>query len=180
MSNTPTARERQLHVAHQVRLYQRQPSAAEHERLLPLIGEVYGPLAAEFFDEEDCLPLQDRTGPGSYPWPMRQEETVTYAVSVLMCALLVVLIVSLGLAIIIPFIPALLIGIAAGFAVWFAASPVIGRFFPPKDLSERQALVGAFAQVQERHQRTAEAEAARARQARQFQRIVEDRDPEHE
>ncbi|SJM56038.1 hypothetical protein CZ674_04845 [Agrococcus casei LMG 22410] len=111
---------------------------------------------------------------------MRQEETVTYGVSVLMCALLSVLIVSLGLAIIIPFIPALLIGIAAGFAVWFAASPIIGRFFPPKDLPERQRLVRAFAQAQERHQRAAEAEAARARQTRQFRRIVEDRDLEHE
>ena len=97
--------------------------------------------------------------------------------SVLMCALVALCVVSSGMAIIIPLLPAVLIGIAAGFAVWFASSPIIGRFFPPKDLPERHRLVQAFAEIQEQHQESAEAEAERARRARQFQRIAENNDP---
>lgn len=172
-----TARERQR-VAIQVARYQREPTALEHERLLPLVEKEYGPLAAEFFDQEGCLPLASRIGPGNYPWPMRQAGTFQYAMSVLMVSLVTAFVVGWALVNIINIVPAALIGIASGFAVWFAASPVIGRFFPPQDLPERQRLVQAFAEIQKRYQRAAESEAERNRQTRWIRRIAQDGNPQ--
>lgn len=152
--------------------YRVNPSATEHERLLLAIERFYGPDTAEFFDQEGCLPLSGSGGLGGYPWPMHAGDTTNYAAGVLMVCMALGVGAFFALASAFGTTVAALAGLGIGVVIWFTASPVIGRLFPRKDSAERHRLVEAFEAIGARNRDAADADAARARTAREFNRII--------
>lgn len=144
-----------------VERYTRNPTAQEHEHLLPLVGEVFGDNAAEFFDREGCLPLST----GGFPWPMKSVAARMYALTVLAASVLG----SIAAAVVLwnflaPWVAAL-VAVLFGVTLWFGI-PRLTKLFPPADLEERNRLVGVFDDIATRNRAAAEERAMQARMER--------------
>lgn len=156
---SPSDLDRSRAVAEAVARYARSQNALEHERLLPLVGESFGPDAAEFFDREGCLPL--RRGRG-FPWPMPEGGARLYALAVFMGSLVGALGAMLGLMNFVDPWAAGLTAVGVGVALWFGI-PALTKLFPPADLEERHRLVGAFNEIKTKNRASAEERALQAR-----------------
>lgn len=148
-------------VTQRVERYTRNPTALEHEHLLPLVGEVFGADAAEFFDREGCLPLST----AGFPWPMKPVAARMYALTVLAASVLgSIAAMAVLWNFLAPWVAAL-IAVLFGVALWFGI-PRLTRLFPPADLDERNRLVDVFDAIVTKNNTAAEERATQARMER--------------
>ncbi len=166
-----------------VKRYTRNPNAVEHERLLPLVAEVYGDNVAEFFDREGLLPLIA----GDFPWPMKTVTARIYVFGVLATSIVGAIAATLVLRIFLAPWVSVLIAVLFGAALWFAI-PNLTKLFPPADLEERNRLVGVFNDICTKnkaaaHKRAMQVPMDRAKSstitlAEQLRELVDTVDPE--
>lgn len=157
-------------IIEKVEHYRRAPDPVTHESLLPLIREVFGADAAEFFDQEGQLPLTS-TG---LPWPMRQYEARLYTYAILAVSTIgTIAVTAVLLRTSPPLQIAALLAAASGIILWYA-TPILARIaHVPKDITERRRLVAVYDEIRHNSAAVAAQQALRARRARRASRRQE-------
>lgn len=137
-------------LSHEIHRYQTHPNPVEHEIIYRKVLHLYGKPAAQFFDEEERLPLFSISTNGrKYPWPVSPDEAQTFGPMLGLTTLALSIAAGVGVA----RISSLWVGFTVGAIIFlvsdWAAPRILSRIHKPKDLEERIRLADRYTELLE-------------------------------